>query len=80
MKNTKPKFEIYHALHSRKTYLVSFGTGYDLFFNALKHYKVKSSRIALKEGWVLNDELYLKDPHDPKAKLCYVAYTRRYSI
>ena len=80
MKKTKPEFEIYHALNSRKTYLVSDGRADDLFENAKKHYKVKSSRIALKEGWVLNDELYLKDPHDPKAKICYVAYTRRHSI
>ena len=80
MKKTKPEFEIYHALHSRKTYLVSDGRADDLFENAKKHYKCALNKIALKEGWVLNDELYLKDPHHPKAKICYVAYTRRHSI
>ena len=38
MKKTKSEFEIYHALHSRKTYLVSDGRADDLFKRAKKPY------------------------------------------
>ena len=67
-------FEIYKAINGRKTYLVSDGKACDLFQDAKKHYKCAVNRITLKEGWILGDELYLKDPHDKKAKICYVAF------
>ena len=70
-------FEIYKAIKSRKTYLVSDGKACDLFEDAKKHYKCAVNRIALKECWILNDEMYLKDPHDKKAKLAYTAYLKK---
>lgn len=70
-------FEIYKAVKSRKTYLVSFGHACDLFEDAKKHYKCAVNRIAIRECWILNDELYLKDPHDKKAKLAYTAYLKK---
>lgn len=70
-------FEIYKAIKSRKTYLVSDGKACDLFQDAKKHYKCAVNRIALKECWILNDELYFKDPHNKKAKIHYVAYLKK---
>lgn len=70
-------FEIYKAIKGRKTYLLSDGKSSDLFQDAKKHYKCAENRIVLTTGWVLGDELYLKDPHNKKAKFCYVAYQKR---
>lgn len=70
-------FEIYKGIKSRKTYLVSFGHACDLFVDAKKHYKCAVDRIALKECWIMNNEMYLKDPHDKKAKLAYTAFLKK---
>lgn len=76
-------FEIYQSIEGRKkTYLVSTWAGgfclnRESFINEAKRYfHVSRERIICLRAWILNDELYLEDPHLRNEKMCWVAYLR----
>lgn len=76
-------FEIYQSIEGRKkTYLVStwargFCLNRESFINVAKRYfHVSSERIICLRAWIVNDELYLEDPHLRNEKNCWVAYLR----
>lgn len=71
-------YEVYKAIHSRKTYLVfEPGTkGTDMKKLANYHYKTKPENIVIQRAWLFNGELYLEDPHRKKSKLRWIAYLK----
>ena len=71
-------YEVYKAIHSRKTYLVfEPGTkGTDMRKLANLHYKTKSESIDIQRAWIFNDGLYFEYPHKKKAKIRWIAYKK----
>lgn len=73
-------FEIYQSIEGRKkTYLVSIGFCFnrESFINVAKRYfHVSRERIICLRAWIVNDELYLENPHLKNKKDCWVAYLR----
>ena len=66
--------EVYNAIHSNRKYLVSTNPNL-LWKEALKRWKIAESLIEVTGCWILNDELYLKDPKNKKAVYMWTAYT-----
>ena len=76
-------FEIYQSIEGRKkTYLVStwvrgFCFNRESVINEAKRYfHVSRERIICLRAWIVNDELYLEDPHLRNEKMCWAAYLR----
>lgn len=58
-------FEVYVSLKGKKHYLVfDRKTLYmDCVEAATRHFRCGEKNLEVEQGWVLNDELYLEDPH-----------------
>lgn len=70
-------FEIYKAINGRKTYLVSNEKKAEsLYQYAKKHFKVAGNKLEIRIGWILNDELYLEDPHKKHTHRKWIAYLK----
>ena len=75
-------FEIYTSISGRKkTYIVCKSNwlnaaSYLLVKYAKKYFKVKEEKIKHEKAWLLNDELYLSNPHKKGTKKCLVAYLK----
>lgn len=72
-------YEVYIGLTERnrkKTYLVyEPWTSYiDMCEAAKKFFRCSEAHLEIVNGWVLNDELYLEDPHKRGAKIKAVAF------
>ncbi len=72
-------YEIYIGRTERnrkKTYLVDEPwTSYiDMYEAARKFFKCSPAHLEITNGYVLNDELYLEDPHKRGAKIKCVAF------
>lgn len=73
-------FEIYEGRtekqNRKKTYLVDEPwTSYiDMREAAKKFFRCSEAHLEIVNGWVLNDELYLEDPHKRGAKIKIVAF------
>ena len=69
-------FDVYTSIEGRKkTYLVSNEQYHATMNYAKKYFKLPESKITVKCGWVLNDELYLEDPHKKGSHKHWVAFT-----
>jgi len=58
-------FEVYVSLKGKKHYLVFDGkTVYtDCVKASTRYFRCGEKNLEVEEGWVLNDELYLDNPH-----------------
>lgn len=61
-------FEIYKSYKGRKTYIVSDEQFHETVAYAKKYFRCSEAHIECKCVWILNEELYLEDPHSKKAK------------
>ena len=68
-------FEVYKSIEGRKTYLVS-NVPIGLYEEAKKRWKIANSRIEIASCWILDNELYLENPHEKKAVKHWVAFTK----
>lgn len=73
------KYEIYTSIEGRKkTYLVTDSSDiYTLVHTAMKHFHVAIQNVQCVSAWILNDELYLENPHNKKATECWAAYCHK---
>lgn len=73
-------FEVYVSLKGKKHYLVFDGkTLYmDCVKAATRYFRCGEKSLEFCEGWVLNDELYLDDPHVKGSKrIAVVSHYRK---
>ena len=63
-------FEIYASTTRRKHYLISTNSAnYDeLVKEGRKYFRCGESNLEIEKGWILNDELFLENPHKKGAK------------
>lgn len=72
-------YEIYEGISQnghKKTYLVFISkclAAAEIAKTARKYFKCAAQNIKIKQGWILNDELYFEQP-SKKAKIVLVAY------
>ena len=74
--NNKLNILIMKGMHN-KVYLVSDGGFHDTFDYAKLHFKTAAENIHMQCGWILNDQLFLHDPHDQKATKHWIASERK---
>lgn len=63
-------FEIYASTTGRKHYLIfNNSTKYDkLVKEGRKYFRCGEKNLEIEKGWILNDELFLENPHKKGAK------------
>lgn len=63
-------FEIYASTTGRKRYLIfSNSIKYDqLVIEGRKYFRCGEKNLEIEKGWILNDELFLENPHKKGAK------------
>lgn len=69
-------FEIYKSIVGRKTYIVSTERITDVLKYAKKYFKVAASRIICHQAWIIDEDLYLENPHNRQAHKVWVAYLK----
>lgn len=68
-------YEVYESIKGRKHYLVFDKKAKypDIVSQARKYFRCSERYLEVEIGWILNDELYLEDPHKKgtrKAGIC----------
>ena len=72
-------YEVYESIKGRKLYLVfdKKATYQDIVSESRKYFRCSDAFLEVEVGWILNDELYLEDPHKKGTRKVAICSHRR---